>query len=85
MTGIFLLLVIVTWVAIVIWLSQILTEKLPKASWRIPIAILVFAVLLPLPLIDEIVGGRQFELSFPRFFVFQEAAFKLPDSAHAEC
>lgn len=61
MTGIFLLLVIVVWVAIVIWLSKIITEKLPKAWWRIPVGILVFVVMLPLPLIDEIVGGRQFE------------------------
>ena len=30
-------------------------------GWRIPVGLLVFAVLLPLPLTDEIVGGRQFE------------------------
>lgn len=61
MTGILLLLVAVAWVAFVIWLSKIITRKLPMPTWRIPAAMVIFAVLLPLPLIDEIVGGRQFE------------------------
>lgn len=61
MTGILLLFVIVIWLAIVIWLSKIITKKLPTTWWRIPVGLVIFAVLLPLPLIDEIVGGRQFE------------------------
>ena len=60
MTGIYLLIVAVIWLAIVVWLSKIITRKLPMTTWRMPLAILICAVLLPLPLIDEIVGGRQF-------------------------
>ena len=61
MGGLILLFVIGLWLAFVIWLSKIITKKLPKKWWRIPIGILVFTVLLPLPVLDELVGGRQFE------------------------
>jgi hypothetical protein len=61
MTGTYLLFVAAIWVAFVVWLSNIVTRKLPLTTWRIPIALMIFAALLPLPLIDEIVGGRQFE------------------------
>jgi|SRR6185369_4572617 len=61
MTGFLLLLVTGIWLAIDSWLSINITRKLTNATWRIPVAALIFAVLLPLPLIDEIVGGRQFE------------------------
>ena len=61
MTGLFLLLVALIWLAVVIGLSTFVTRKLPMATWRIPSAMVVFVVLLPLPLIDEIVGGWQFE------------------------
>ncbi len=61
MTGILLLIVAAGWLAVVIWLTKIITNKLPAAWWRTPVVIGIFAVLLPLPLVDEIVGGRQFE------------------------
>jgi len=61
MTGIFLLLVVIIWFFIVFLLSKIITIKLPEKWWRIPVRILLFLALLPLPLADEIVGGRQFE------------------------
>ena len=61
MGGLILLFVILLWLAFAIWLSKFITKKLPIAWWRIPVGILVFAVLLPLPALDEIVGGRQFE------------------------
>lgn len=61
MGGILLLFAIVIWLVVVILLSKFITKKLPIAWWRIPVGILVFAVLLPLPALDEIVGGRQFE------------------------
>lgn len=61
MTGIYLLFVAVIWMAVVIWLSKTIARKLPSATWRIPVAIVIFSALLPLPLIDEIVGGRQFK------------------------
>lgn len=61
MTGILLLIVIAIWGAIVVWLAKMITKKLPKTWWHNLIDILVCMVLLPLPLIDEIVGARQFE------------------------
>jgi hypothetical protein len=61
MTGIYLLVVAAIWVTAVIWLSKIVIRKLPVTTWRIPIALVIFAALLLLPLADEIVGGRQFE------------------------
>jgi hypothetical protein len=60
MTGILLLLVTGTWLLVVAWVSKVATRKLPIATWRIPIAGLIFVGLLPLPLTGEIVGGRQF-------------------------
>lgn len=61
MTGIYLLFVAALWLAFVIWLSKKVTKKLPMDTWRVPVAMVVFAAMLPLPLIDEIIGGRQFE------------------------
>lgn len=61
MGGLILFFVIGLWLAFAIWLSKTITKKLPIAWWRIPVGVLVFGVLLLLPVIDEIVGGRQFE------------------------
>lgn len=61
MTGIFLLFVVVLWLVIAYWLTKLITIKLPKNGWRILVRVLLFFVLLPLPLADEIVGKRQFE------------------------
>ena len=35
-------------------------SRMPKPPWRQVVKVLLFAALFPLPLIDEIVGGRQF-------------------------
>lgn len=48
------------WLAVAAWLSKIITSKLPPDTWRIPVAVVIFAGLLPLPVLDEIVGGWQF-------------------------
>jgi len=61
MTGFLLLFALAIWVAIDTSLSVFVTTRLAGTEWRVPIAIVVFAVLLPLPLIDEIVGGQQFK------------------------
>lgn len=61
MTGILLIILMAVWLAVVLWLSKFIAKLLRPTWWRIPVALLVIAVLLPLPLIDEIVGGRQFE------------------------
>lgn len=61
MGGLILFFVIGLWIALVIWLSKIVATRIPAARWRVLIGLLVFAVLLPVPVLDELVGGRQFE------------------------
>lgn len=60
MTGIFLLFVAGIWLGIVIFLAKAIAKKMPEKWWRIPLSVLAFLALLPLPLVDEIVGGMQF-------------------------
>lgn len=60
MSGIFLLFVFLLWLAIAISLSKFVTNKLPETKWPGHVRLIVFAILLPLPVIDEIVGGSQF-------------------------
>ncbi|MBI1890371.1 MAG: hypothetical protein HYS18_06990 [Burkholderiales bacterium] len=60
MTGILLLFVAGIWLGIVIFLTKAIAKKLPEKWWKVPLSILLFLALLPLPLMDEIVGGRQF-------------------------
>lgn len=61
MTGFYLLFVAALWLAFVIWFSKTVTKKLPMDTWRVPVAIVVVAAALPLPLIDEIIAKPQFE------------------------
>jgi hypothetical protein len=61
MGGLILFFVIGLWIVLVAWLSKIVTTRIPSPLWRVPVGLLVFAVLLPLPVLDELVGGRQFE------------------------
>jgi hypothetical protein len=61
MTGIFLLFVMAIWLGIAVWLGKIIATRLPATRWRGAVGMLIVALLLPLPLIDEIVGARQFK------------------------
>lgn len=61
MTGIFIFIVSGLWLFFVIWLSKTIAKKMPDNDWRILWGLLIFVTLLPLPLIDEIVGRYQFE------------------------
>jgi hypothetical protein len=61
MTGLYLLVVAGIWLAIVLGVSRLVTTKLSTPRWRDPIRVLTVVALLALPLIDEIVGGQQFE------------------------
>jgi hypothetical protein len=61
MTGLLLLFVVGLWLAIVYWLTKLITIKLSTKWWRMPVRVLLFLAVLPLPLVDEIVGGRQFK------------------------
>ncbi|MDK9714642.1 MAG: hypothetical protein OEL86_11200 [Sulfuritalea sp.] len=61
MGGLILFFVIGLWIALIVWLSKVIATRIPSARWRLPVGLLVFAVLVPLPVLDELVGGRQFE------------------------
>ena len=58
--GILLLAMAPIWILFVCWLSDVFTKWLPT-QWRIPVFIFLLAAFIPLPLIDEIVGGWQFK------------------------
>lgn len=60
MTGLYLFGVLGIWLALVAWFSRSLVKKLPKNWRRSVFSALIFLVLFPIPLIDEIVGGIQF-------------------------
>jgi hypothetical protein len=61
MTGIYLLFLAIIWLAFAAGLSFIGTAKLKHSTLRIPIACLVFVAVLPLPVLDELLGKPQFE------------------------
>ena len=61
MTGLLLMLVGIVWTVIVSFLVRFKADFiLPKPPWRKVVQVGLFVALLPLPLIDEIVGGWQF-------------------------
>lgn len=60
MKGLFLLSVAAVWFFFVWRLTVLLTKKMPSGVMTTIAEYLLFAVLLVLPLADEIVGGRQF-------------------------
>jgi hypothetical protein len=60
MTGIILLLVTGLWLYFVFWLTKVITKNF-LTKWVMPSRILLSLAILPVPLIDEIIGGRQFE------------------------
>lgn len=62
MTGLFLLVVVLAWLVAVVFLTNWLMKRLsikPKPV-RAAMAMMMFVVLLPLPVADEIVGGFQY-------------------------
>jgi hypothetical protein len=61
MTGLLLLFVGMIWLVLASWLATLVAKRLPAKWWRISVRVLLFLTLLPLPLLDEIVGKAQFE------------------------
>lgn len=61
MIGLYLLLVIAAWIGIAVLFSRWLTSRIRFNVARWFATLIAFGVLLPLPLIDEIVGRQQFE------------------------
>lgn len=61
MTGLLLAVVLLMWLAACVWVAQIAGRRFPKRWWGKAVQILIAVLLMPLPLIDEIVGGVQFD------------------------
>lgn len=59
MTGILFLGVVILWIGIAIALARAMTRNVTPGVKRTVAGVLVFALLLPLPVADEIVGGFQ--------------------------
>lgn len=60
MTGFLLLGVVVLWLAIAALVTVFVFRKLRKQRFRLAIVAVLFVLLVPLPVIDEIAGGFQF-------------------------
>lgn len=60
MSGLLFFAAVAIWFIVVIWLGDKIGNLLPDQPWRPFAKLIIFALLLPLPLIDEIVGGWQF-------------------------
>lgn len=61
MTGIFLLFLLVVWVATCFWVAQKIGNLLPNRPWRAVLKIVIFASLFPMPVIDEIIAKPHFD------------------------
>ena len=61
MTLFFLLFLAAIWIVVAFWIAWIVTRILPASGWRALVGALLFVVLVPLPLADEIFGKAQFE------------------------
>lgn len=61
MTGIFLLFVIGAWVALLALLARALTRRIKDAISRLVVSAIIIGLLLPLPVVDELLGKSQFE------------------------
>lgn len=63
MIGVLFIFLSVTWVLIAASLAVLATHPLRTLAWRVPIGLILFAALTPLPIIDELVGRAEFERS----------------------
>jgi hypothetical protein len=61
MTGLYLLILAAVWLVLASVLAYVITRQMKSGALRLTFAVLLMSVLMPLPLIDEIVGQRQFE------------------------
>ncbi|GKS84258.1 hypothetical protein AVMA1855_08920 [Acidovorax sp. SUPP1855] len=60
MSALIFITLVVLWLFILKWIVEKIARWLPDRPWRVWVKWLIFAFLMPLPLIDEIVGGWQF-------------------------
>lgn len=62
MAGLILLVALIAFLALIIWLSGLLTLWLPLSSnWKALLRVVIVVGVFPLMLIDEIIGKHQFE------------------------
>jgi hypothetical protein len=61
MTGLLLIFAAGIWLVLALIIAMFILSKIPTKTWRGGIAIPLFLLLLPMPVLDEIIGGRQFE------------------------
>jgi hypothetical protein len=61
MTGLFLIAVLAIWIVVLRWFVRKLAAFLPERPWRKFVQLGVFVVLMPLPLVDEIVAKPYFD------------------------
>jgi len=60
MSGLLLIGVVLLWFVVAIAIAQMLTAKLRDSWFKSLATLLAVAVLIPLPVVDEIIGGIQF-------------------------
>ena len=60
MSGIFLIAIVGLWVWLVFKFSRFIGKQVAGNRWGSLVTVLLFLVLLPLPVVDEIIGGFQF-------------------------
>ncbi|MGB8763707.1 MAG: hypothetical protein WCD07_02765 [Burkholderiales bacterium] len=69
MTGILLIGVVVAWLMTAIVMGAKIADKLNPPWLRTPAALLLMAILIPLPVADEIIGGWQFKALCDKYAV----------------
>jgi hypothetical protein len=61
MIGLLAISVAIVWLAIALFLAVLMPKRFFNKTWWPLITIMLLVVLIPLPLIDEIIGGVQFK------------------------
>lgn len=61
MIGLLFLIEVALWLFILKWVVKAIGSQFPARPWRTVAMVGIFVVMLPLPLLDEIVGGWQFK------------------------
>jgi hypothetical protein len=60
MTGLILFAALSLWIFASVWIVQKVGHLLPNRPWRSVARVAIFALVLPIPLVDEVIGGSQF-------------------------
>ncbi len=60
MIGLLAITLFTGWVCATLWVAVTIAAQFESTSWRPLIVLLIFAFILPLPVIDEIIGGFQY-------------------------